>query len=86
MAKDIVRIQPPAVPVPNDFHGLSASDLESHIKYCGERMEAAMRGWQRFGLGTYLEQAHVWRAAMERAINSRRPDQVRLLEVARGLN
>ena len=69
----------------HDLSSLSADDLEAHIKYCGSLMEAAMRGWEQFGLVTYMAHACALRTSMERAIKSRGPDQVKRMEIALGL-
>lgn len=59
--------------------------LETHIKACGERMEASWAMWELHGNFADHGEASYWLGKMQDAIRSRSPEQVARLEQERGL-
>jgi hypothetical protein len=58
---------------------------EHHIKFFGQKMEAAMARWEAYGCFDDRVEADKWRVAMEVAIRARSPAQVARMEVELGL-
>ena len=64
---------------------MADSELEAHIKSCGQLMQDAMSRYEQSGCFSDRGEADYWRIAMESAIKSRSPEQVARMETDRGI-
>jgi len=64
---------------------LSDTELEAHIADCGKRLIACMEAWEQGGNFADRGEAMYFERLQAEAIKARSVEQVRRMEVARGL-